>query len=83
MATGIKHTLLRELKLRLAAYDFLTQWNGVPPSVDPVMKIAREIAENYARVRVERNADHAVYNRQLREQAARRIKDRNKSTWLT
>src|SRR4051812_49230989 len=63
MATGIKHTLLRELQLRMRAYDYRVAQRNGPVCPLRVIEVARKVADNYAEVRRTRNADHAEYNR--------------------
>lgn len=64
MATGIKHTLLRELQLQMRAYDYRVASGRKPVSPERVLEVARRVADNYAEVRRSRNADHAEYNRE-------------------
>ncbi len=66
MAVGIRHALLRELKLRLTVYDIRVEQRNGPVSAQPVIEIAREVAANYAQARKEKNEAHAAYNRQVR-----------------
>lgn len=63
---GIRHKLLRELRIRVAAYDFRVKMGDRVVSAAPVVEAARKVAQNYRQTREERNAAHAEYNRQLR-----------------
>ena len=63
---GIRHKLLRELRLRVAAYDFRVKMGEKVVSAAPVVEAARKVAENYRETRQERNDAHALHNRQLR-----------------
>jgi len=63
---GIRHKLLRELRLRVAAYDFRVKMGDRVVSAAPVVEAARKVAENYRQTRQERNDAHAAHNRKIR-----------------